>query len=722
MDNEKLIEELGKLFENLSKQMGNNAPKLADLSTDQLKERLKQTNEQLKNNTQTLTSYQQSLADAIKANENEIKGRKALFNMGEKNWEALKGQVTQLNFVTDATKAWSAVLTADVNGISLAAQAASAALKGVSAVASEVGDGFFALAMVFRNPIVKGISVTLGFLSKMVGASTEKLGQINEVLAVQADILIKNFRDISSAGVTFADGMSGFKRMSLEAGIRTEELARIVKKNSGIIAESGLGLNKGTELISKVISQTSKQYVQTGNGAISLREQMMNLGYTVEEQGELAAETIAMIRRSGGQINEQDSKEIAQRTAEYAKNLKVISQVTGEDAKKKMKEAQDVANNIAFNAKLREVARAKFGDDEKSINNYIEGVVKSLATMPTDLQKATKEQVLFGTALGDTAAALAVTPQELQTSVSNYSTAILNGSSNIETFSNAVNNALVDFRNMPGEAVVAISRATAAGQTQAVGTILQNIFGDSLKRTEDGVGKAREAVDKAAITNDQLTQDMIAVTEASRDLQLAIEDLTFTALGSYSRTIAEGTKITKDLIDWYKNFFGKESTETQNPTGEGDSLGTGASNGAVLSGPKSGYKPNLEMHGTEAIVPLPDGRSIPVDIGSNLADFSNFLTNFARDFAKDNKQFADINSESNSIRDIKQFADINRESNFSRDYEQLSKLDRVSNNNMNNINLDPIIDSMHEQNTIGKEMLRYMRNMVDAQEKLVRAT
>ena len=29
-----------------------------------------------------------------------------------------------------------------------------------------------------------------------------------------------------------------------------------------------------------------------------------------------------------------------------------------------------------------------------------------------------------------------------------------------------------------------------------------------------------------------------------------------------------------------------------------------AAHGAILSGPASGYKPNLTMHGTEAIVPL----------------------------------------------------------------------------------------------------------------------
>jgi hypothetical protein len=36
----------------------------------------------------------------------------------------------------------------------------------------------------------------------------------------------------------------------------------------------------------------------------------------------------------------------------------------------------------------------------------------------------------------------------------------------------------------------------------------------------------------------------------------------------------------------------------------GDPPHISAANGAILSGPASGYKPNLTMHGTEAIVPL----------------------------------------------------------------------------------------------------------------------
>ena len=49
------------------------------------------------------------------------------------------------------------------------------------------------------------------------------------------------------------------------------------------------------------------------------------------------------------------------------------------------------------------------------------------------------------------------------------------------------------------------------------------------------------------------------------------------------------------------------------PPGYGD-LG-GMRTGGVASGPDSGY--NMKLHGTEAVVPLPNGRSIPVDMGDS---------------------------------------------------------------------------------------------------------
>jgi len=46
----------------------------------------------------------------------------------------------------------------------------------------------------------------------------------------------------------------------------------------------------------------------------------------------------------------------------------------------------------------------------------------------------------------------------------------------------------------------------------------------------------------------------------------------------------------------------------------------GNANGGILSGPDTGYRALL--HGTEAVVPLPDGKNIPVELDTSKFDAS----------------------------------------------------------------------------------------------------
>jgi hypothetical protein len=46
--------------------------------------------------------------------------------------------------------------------------------------------------------------------------------------------------------------------------------------------------------------------------------------------------------------------------------------------------------------------------------------------------------------------------------------------------------------------------------------------------------------------------------------------------------------------------------------------------GGVASGPKSGYMANL--HGTEAVVPLPDGRKLPVSLDMKMPNFGEMMS------------------------------------------------------------------------------------------------
>ena len=72
----------------------------------------------------------------------------------------------------------------------------------------------------------------------------------------------------------------------------------------------------------------------------------------------------------------------------------------------------------------------------------------------------------------------------------------------------------------------------------------------------------------------------------------------------------------KTLIDMVTPNTSRERANENWNREQGNTWNNGANvaaaNGAVLSGPASGYKPNLTMHGTEAIVPLANG-GVPVE-------------------------------------------------------------------------------------------------------------
>jgi hypothetical protein len=98
--------------------------------------------------------------------------------------------------------------------------------------------------------------------------------------------------------------------------------------------------------------------------------------------------------------------------------------------------------------------------------------------------------------------------------------------------------------------------------------------------------------------NDKYHQENAGSSEHTKGLALDF------ALGT-KPTKEEGAKIVDLLKGMGATFVQDEyNNASAKATGGHFHAAVSAANGAVLSGPMSGYKPNLTMHGTEAIVPL----------------------------------------------------------------------------------------------------------------------
>jgi lambda family phage tail tape measure protein len=148
---------------------------------------------------------------------------------------------------------------------------------------------------------------------------------------------------------------------------------------------------------------------------------------------------------------------------------------------------------------------------------------------------------------------------------------------------------------------------TIAGQ-------LQDTFQDGLDNTFqsiiDGTAKAKDAFKQLAVVVIQEMQRILAVRMASQ------------IIGMMSGFFGDGTTPGQNMspVDQAPSILsrveGFNSTSGGSPLGTGRYGGTfgkkGYASGGIADGPASGY--NVLMHGREAIVPLPDGDKIPVQL------------------------------------------------------------------------------------------------------------
>jgi hypothetical protein len=111
-----------------------------------------------------------------------------------------------------------------------------------------------------------------------------------------------------------------------------DQYSRVVQANSRALGDSGVGVAEGAAAMGRV----GKIFDQNGG---KVRTELRNLGYGLEEQAALTAQTMANMRRSAG--GKSTDAAVAEQTQKYAENLRTIAQITGEDAAAKVKQAAE---------------------------------------------------------------------------------------------------------------------------------------------------------------------------------------------------------------------------------------------------------------------------------------------------------------------------------------------------------------------------------------------
>ena len=584
-----------------------------------------------------LESLNDSIEDAIKKKKSETEVNKLLQQKKELLEKAAYQQAREQlqQFGTELGKATIAGTGKFVRGLQDGVSATqltntvlNAGIDVASAGAVGLGKTLTAVApaMAALGPygVIAGVAATaVGYLAQTAGEAGGALAKFAvEILSKEVEKTIKAFGTVSAAGALFADGMTGVRLAAKDARLPLEAFAAVISRQSATLAAAGLSVPMAVKKLGGALAA----------GGDGMRLKFQNLGFRIEEHGDLVAETMALMSQSGGPLRASNA-EVAAETEKYAENLRIISAITGEDGKKKMAAVQEQANQLAFQQKL-----AKMEPEKRK------AALEAMALMDSLQRKNFMELVNFGAVISADGAAAAALSSGLRDSTAEALGAFKSGNLNAQTMADIGirHNQQMQKDYLAAEAIGLVGAAKAGGLGQELAEVLGIAVQELQKMTPEAQAEAKRLAKLQGETVDPMTKQLNSAAIAATKLALAMEIKLLPYMekfGEYSEKILAGFVSYLGGLGGEKKFgdtgaetptsvlqpaFGSIMREMpriqdyQTQPGSSTTRGVkeiGKALGGISTGPISGYSETL--HGTEAVVPLADNRSIPVSLDSS---------------------------------------------------------------------------------------------------------
>jgi hypothetical protein len=249
------------------------------------------------------------------------------------------------------------------------------------------------------------------------------------------------------------------------------------------------------------------------------RKQLLNLGYSIEDQNEFTIEYMDMLKRTGD-LRAGEEKKVAEGAREYLINLKAISSLTGEDVKKAQARIKEASNQAAVQAKLAaggEEMRKKFQD---------------LVGRFPGFEKEIEQLFLFGNVLDPVRATILANNTALDQvlrqqvgNINNNNISARDAQIEGERLSKArAAEILRDTREQQNLFGTVSSATGKLGEQAQLANRNADLANRLLEQQRQGTQTAREAAEKAANTGDELTNAVNESKVAFREMARFLND------------------------------------------------------------------------------------------------------------------------------------------------------------------------------------------------------
>lgn len=475
----------------------------------------------------------------------------------------------------------------------------------------------------------------------------------NEVLSKEFQKRANQLAQFSGIFASFAGGMLDMAMYANQSGVGIVNFTASVASAREYITAMGLDAGTATRLLAKNMGALG---TTVGAGGKKVRDELFALGYDYQAQGKVMAQYMSRLRALGVDLHKIAPETLARQTEQYAKNLKVISDITGQDAAKLMDQARDEAQRGALMTKLTV-------DQTRAFHN----AYATLAAMPGQqgpkLQAALAQLLAGGVVTDPVIAGNRIIMDMLKQTAAQISA----GNINMVTATQRNLAHAANAYRIAGDSATDFATLMNPTGTSAVAQGMA-VFGNALRqyRYDPSAAEASmEAAGKQASISDGLTGTYVGLVNTMTSFQNQMEGIAGEALPAYTAAMMSAKEMTfkivnagldmitgkTGIIETIKNLIGSsgggqggrkadviypglsgllsavdtEALESTTHKSKGLSSAKESSydtsflpwaEGGVASGPVAGY--GAILHGTEAVVPLPDNKTIPVSLKTEL--------------------------------------------------------------------------------------------------------
>jgi hypothetical protein len=470
-------------------------------------------------------------------------------------------------------------------------------------------------------PIVGGIIKGLGSAAEAAADAMASAAKIaNAFLSAELKKTTEALKTFTAAGAGFSGGLTELRMVAGASGLNLKSFSEVIKNSRENI--TGMGLS-ATEAAVELGAGMNRTMTQVGRSGQSLRNEMLNMGYSYEQQGVIMSQYMANMR-AAGTLEKMTKEELAKGTRDYARDLKVLADITGKDAAKAMEQARMKSMEADIMAQLKPEEAKKFQ--------------AAYASMPDYAKKGFLEYVSTGgTAITDQATNIAMSQNSqlgelFKQGYNNIKDSAKDSSAvQAETLKQAARVSQEQTRiSKEGGAQIGMAARLGATQLQGVADMQNQMISSALYDT-DTVDKSAEANENQAVTADAASQGFANATDAAMKFSIQMETLATQMMPKYSELLGDammgminvmrklGADIPETQLEMEKRLAkegevaaareaDRERKSGSSMAAEGFELPQFAG-GGIAEGPDSGHL--AVLHGKEAVIPL-QNEKVPI--------------------------------------------------------------------------------------------------------------